>query len=144
MKLSAHDIAVAANYLRPMKTPTKIFIPSAVDTVMATADAISHEFPDAVHVGMGGRVSQGRLADSLLDEFLDPTTPQTIILEIYEPNATGMRELLHAFFSPHLGSIEPHPETVLIIIGEYERFPTPLHSRSITMELAGGSEAALA
>jgi hypothetical protein len=53
------------------------------EDLFAYADAISQVFPNAVHVGIGGRVSTGRLADVCPDEVFDLEMPQTIIIEIY-------------------------------------------------------------
>lgn len=117
MRMTADQIATATQYLRPMQTSTLLVTCQGRDAddgdrIQLLADELAERFPDAVHVGFGGRVSRGRLADSLPDEVIDPEVAQTIIVEAYE-GYRGMEEFAKVIFAmkPHL-----HPETAITIL----------------------------
>lgn len=113
MHMSTNQIAVAAEYLRPMKTLTKLAISVRDrDTIMTAADELAERYPGAVHVGFGGMVSRGRLADVMPDEYIDDTVPQTIIAEIYHSSGAYMHFIKAVFADEAI-----HENTVVILIG---------------------------
>lgn len=80
-KVPLDKVAVAANYLRPMLTPTRILV--LVDDITKAADDLRCALGETIHVGLGGCVSHGRLVDPVLADFADATKEQTIIVECY-------------------------------------------------------------
>ena len=144
MQMTAHDIAVAANYLRPMASPTRLLVPAR--DITAAADALAKEFPDAVHVGFGGTVSRGRLCDSLPDEYITPDAEQTIIVELYgDTTSDSVAECLRAIFLTNDRNIEhPNSRTAVMIVADRDLpsiIPAVLVNRCVTIEIKDDAEA---
>lgn len=144
--MTIDQIAAATNYLCPMQTSTMLITCEGRDTdygagIEILADELAERFPDAVHVGFGGRVSRGRLADSLPDEVIDPDVAQTIIVEAYE-GYNGLAFFAQAVFT--LDSVTPNKDTVVIILWPaHVPVASWMINRTISMEYAAEEKEAI-
>lgn len=97
------------------------------------ADVLRISLGDTVHVGFGGRVSDGRLADVLPDEVYDDSNPQTVVMEIYD-NPSSALMAAHLQVMIERGGIPLGTRFVILSKEKKPTIPFPLLNKLTHLE----------